>query len=315
MSYSNLASLLLPPDAFDISTHQVMGRRVAGGSFARGLCATLRASETLTVFCGSQSAAPALKELLAPVLQTGAQVRLESKLDPKVLAASGCLHLPDPGLHHWCWLRSNHPSTRFSLTGVTHTLCSHGVMHGLEQLVTAPLEAWDALVCTSRSAQQVVQAAMACMHERLERRFETGLPAPKGPQLPVIPLESTQALLIGGSGSTADKNNESGSTKLGLSKTAHCSALGRLCFHSKAHPLPLYRALERLTNKHEVVLIECGHIYNEMIAEAYNELANKFPRLKVRRRWITPATNEERTHPVQLIYFVHQRTTFRRPSV
>ena len=61
-------------------------------------------------------------------------------------------------------------------------------MQGLEQLVTAPLEPWDALVCTSRSALQVVQQAMCCMHERLERRFKQTLPQPYGPQLPLIPL-------------------------------------------------------------------------------------------------------------------------------
>ena len=52
--FPDLASLL-PSDAFDTSTHQVMGRRVAGSSFARGLCATLKASETLTVFSGGVS--------------------------------------------------------------------------------------------------------------------------------------------------------------------------------------------------------------------------------------------------------------------
>ena len=122
------------------------------------------------------------------MLRPGVQVQLKADLDPALIAASGCLHLPDPGLHHWCWLRSEGASNQFSLTGVTHTLCSHQVMQGMEQLVTAPLEPWDALVCTSRSAQQVVQKAMACMHERLERRFQRTLPQPHGPQLPLIPL-------------------------------------------------------------------------------------------------------------------------------
>ena len=71
MNSPDLASLLLPSDAFDTSTHQVMGRRVAGSSFARGLCATLKASETLTVFSGGGSAGQALEKLLAPVLRTG----------------------------------------------------------------------------------------------------------------------------------------------------------------------------------------------------------------------------------------------------
>ena len=173
MSAPGLASLLLPIDAFDTSNHQVMGRRVAGSSFAQGLAASLKPGDQLTVFAGSREGLPALQTLLQPVLQPGAQVHIQADLDPALIANSGCLHLPDPGLHQWCWLRAEGASSRFSLTGVTHTLCSHGVMQSLEQLVTAPLEPWDALVCTSRSALRVVQAAMACMHERLERRFPT----------------------------------------------------------------------------------------------------------------------------------------------
>jgi starch synthase len=293
----DLASLLLPPDAFDTSTHQVMGRRVAGGSFARGLCATLQASETLTVFCGGEGAAPALQDLLAPVLPAGAQVRLQPSLNVAALTHSGCLHLPDPGLHHWCWLRTGHPSTGFSLTGVTHTLCSHGVMQGLEQLVTAPLEPWDALVCTSRSAQQVVRAAMACMQERLQRRFGTPLPALQGPQLPVIPLGIDPSVFEWrGRFSSRQEQRDQARQQLHLSKSARVVLfLGRLSFHSKAHPLPLYRALERLSDQHEIVLVECGHLFNEAIAEAYEELARRFPGLSVRRLGgLTPATNQEK---------------------
>ena len=181
MSSPGLASLLLPIDAFDTSTHQVMGRRVAGSSFAQGLAASLKPGEQFSVFTGSQGSLPALQALLQPVLQPGTQVQIQADLDPALIANSGCLHLPDPGLHHWCWLRAEGASHRFSITGVTHTLCSHGVMQGLEQLVTAPLEPWDALVCTSRSALRVVQQAMDCMHERLERRFQQTLPPPQAP--------------------------------------------------------------------------------------------------------------------------------------
>ena len=188
MTSQGLASLLLPIDAFDTSAYQMMGRRVAGSSFAQGLAASLKPGDRLNVFTGSREALPALQTLLQPVLTGGAQVQLQADLNPELIARNGCLHIPDPALHHWCWLRAEGASNRFSLTGVTHTLCSHGVMQGLEQLVTAPLEPWDALVCTSGSALRVVQEAMACMQERLERRFQQTLPQPKGPQLPLIPL-------------------------------------------------------------------------------------------------------------------------------
>ena len=60
MKSPRLASLLLPFDAFDTSSHQVMGRRVAGSSFAKGLAASL-AGDQLNMFTGSRAALPALK--------------------------------------------------------------------------------------------------------------------------------------------------------------------------------------------------------------------------------------------------------------
>ena len=179
MTSHGLASLLLPIDAFDTSIHQVMGRRIAGSSFAQGLAASLKPGDQFNVFTGSRESLPALQELLQPMLKPGAQVELRADLDPALISESGCLHLPDPGLHHWSWLRAESAASRFSLTGVTHTLCSYGVMQGLEQLVTAPLEPWDSLICTSKSALQVVQEAMSRMHERLERRFQQTLPPQK----------------------------------------------------------------------------------------------------------------------------------------
>ena len=254
MNSPGLASLLLPSDAFDTYSLQMMGRRVAGSSFAQGLAASLKPGDQLNIFTGSRDAQPALRTLLQPVLATGAQVQLHPDLDPTLISRSGCIHVPDPGLHHWSWLRADGAANRFSLTGVTHTLCSHRVMQGLEQLVTAPLEPWDALVCTSRSALQVVQAAMTCMHERLERRFQQTLPQPQGPQLPLIPLGiNPEPFHWRGRFANRQEQRLQARQQLGLSPCARVVLfLGRLSFHSKAHPLPLYRALERLSAEREV---------------------------------------------------------------
>ena len=295
MTSPGLASLLLPIDAFDTSAHQVMGRRVAGSGFAQGLAASLRPGDKLSVFTGSREALPTLRNLLQPVLTQGALVQLQADLDPALIAESGCLHLPDPGLHHWCWLRAGGASSRFSLTGVTHTLCSHQVMQGLEQLVTAPLETWDALVCTSRSALDVVQKGMNCMHDRLERRFQQKLPPPQGPQLPLIPLGiDPESFHWRGRFASRQEQRLQARQELGLSRSARVVLfLGRLSFHSKAHPLPLYSALERLSDGHELVLLECGHIFNPTIAAAYDQLSQRFPRLSMRRLGGLNAASEE----------------------
>ena len=170
-------------------------------------------------------------------------------------------------------------------------------MQGLEQLVTAPLEPWDALVCTSLSALQAVQKAMSCMHERLERRFQQTLPAPEGPQLPLIPLGiDPKPFDWRGRFTNRQEQRLQARQQLGLPPQARVVLfLGRLSFHSKAHPLPLYRALDRLSVDHELVLLECGHIFNADIAAAYDQLAKRFPRLKLRRLGgLTAASDEEK---------------------
>ena len=84
--------------------------------------------------------------------------------------------------------------------------------------------------------------------------------------------------------------------KLGISKSARVVLfLGRLSFHSKAHPVALYRALERLAENREIILLECGHIYNSSIEEAYEQLAKRFPKLKVKRvGGLMAATEDEK---------------------
>jgi hypothetical protein len=44
--------------------------------------------------------------------------------------------------------------------------------------------------------------------------------------------------------------------------------LGRLSFHAKANPAPMYLALERLAKKHRLVLVECGWTASDLIAQA-----------------------------------------------
>jgi hypothetical protein len=46
---------------------------------------------------------------------------------------------------------------------------------------------------------------------------------------------------------------------------------GRLSFHAKAHPLAMYQAIDRLSTKFKLVLIECGWYANEHIEKAYQE--------------------------------------------
>ena len=299
MSTPYPAALLLPGDAFDTEQHQMMGRRVAGRAFALGITAALQPGEQLTVLGGQAADLPRLQQLLQPALPQGSSVALRRGLDPDVLQELGCLHLPDPGLGQWSQLRNGLAPSSFSLTGVTHTLCSNNVIGALEQLISAPLHPWDALVCTSKAAQEVVSQAIACQRELLERRFGIAIPAVDGPQLPVIPLAIDPTPFCWQERfESRQEQRLAARQQLGIS--AECFVVlfvGRLSFHSKAHPQPLYRALQALAKRATgpVLLLECGHLYNPRIEAAYGELAQDYPGLRVQRLGgLTPATEAEK---------------------
>lgn len=289
------AALLLPGDAFDTSQHQVMGRRVAGRGFAEAMAACLKPGERLEVLGFSREDLQALAQLLKPRLAPGGELLLRLGLSPTRLCQSGVLHLPDPGLSRWSLLRATSPPHAFSLTGVIHTVCSQAVLASLEQLYTAPLQPWDALVCTSRAGQQVVQRAMEGFRERLGQRLGLVLPPAPGPQLPIIPLGLDPAPLR--SPEPRQQWRLRARQTLGLAADATVVLfVGRLSFHSKAHPLVLYRALERLgLEQPGLVLLECGHLFNAAIGEAFDELAAQLSHVQVRRvGGLEPATEEQK---------------------
>lgn len=293
------AALLLPGDAFDTSQHQVMGRRVAGRGFAEAMAACLRPGERLELIAFSHDDLKQLAELLKPRLRTGADLLLRIGLNPGQLCCSGVLHLPDPGLPRWSLLRSTSQPHAFSLTGVIHTLCSEGVVNALEQLYSAPLHPWDALVCTSRAGQQVVHQAIEGFRDRLGRRLGMALPKSVGPSLPIIPLGIDPAPLSPPPSVQQSRQQWRLQARrvLGLPDDAYVVLfVGRLSFHSKAHPLVLYRALERLAQEERgVVLLECGHIFNAAIATAFDELAAQMTHLHVRRvGGLQPASEEQK---------------------
>ena len=131
---------------------------------------------------------------------------------------------------------------------------------------------------------------MACMHEHWWHAAEAA-----GSALPVIPLGiDPEPFHWRGRFDNRQEQRLQARQQLGLSPSARVVLfLGRLSFHSKAHPLPLYRALERLSAHHELVLLECGHIFNSSIAAAYDQLGQRFPRLTRRRLGGLKAASEE----------------------
>jgi alpha-maltose-1-phosphate synthase len=152
---------------------------------------------------------------------------------------------------------------------VNHTLSSARAMDGLTGLLTAPVQPWDAIICTSTASRAVIETLFARQEEHLSRRL--GATRFVRPQLPVIPLGVDCEVQV----RRSERRDEARSS-LGVEPGDFVVLfLGRLSFHAKANPAPMYLALERLARNHRVVLIECGWTANDQIAQAFSEARAK----------------------------------------
>lgn len=192
------------------------------------------------------------------------------------LAQVGTLHLPGPGLGEEAWRRSFHGAASWSLTGLTHTTASARVMEAIADFLTAPVQPWDALICTSTAVKEQVERQLEASAEHLRRRL--GAQRFVLPSLPVIPLG-----VIGDDEafSGAERLRASARRELALGPEAVVVLfVGRLSFHAKAHPVPMYLALEqaqaRLNGEgRQLVLVEFGVHGLEAVERAYAEAAQR----------------------------------------
>jgi glycosyltransferase involved in cell wall biosynthesis len=114
-------------------------------------------------------------------------------VDHQGLAEAAVLHVPDASIGHFAWLRRRGRQRGYSLCGVAHGIDSDRVMQHLADMLLAPLQPWDALVCTSSSVRASVEGLCEQWADYLRTRTHaTRSVVPV--QLPVIPLGVDTAL-------------------------------------------------------------------------------------------------------------------------
>ncbi|MGG5887683.1 glycosyltransferase [Falsiroseomonas sp. HC035] len=263
------AALLYAPDGFDESRPQVMGRQAAGAGFLRGLVrhADFDRLVALTTRPGHAGA------FRRQVASLGARVPVETleEAEYRRLAETGCLMLPGPSLGGHGWRRRRvAAAAEFSLVGITHTIASEAAMESIAGLLTAPVQPWDALVCTSTAVRGAVRRLWAGEAAWLARRV--GATRPEGPALPVIPLGVDAEALAPDPRARAEWRARLGIGPRDVAVLHH----GRLSFHAKAHPLPMFLGIARAasaTPGTRVVLILSGWFADETQRRAFTEMA------------------------------------------
>lgn len=270
------AALWLPQDAFDRSVGYLNGRRIAGGQFLSAVTAHLESSEQLHVICPEESG----REMLCK--QSGRiadRLIFHSELRHQHLAQIGCLHLADPSLVSFAKRRLPLREADYSISGVIHTLCSRSAIDAISDCVASDLYPWDALVCSSASGRAVVHQLWQARMEFLARRFSAERISDAWmPKTPVIPLPGPTCQPYCPHLSRQDRRLQARAS-LGVDPQAFVvCTVGRLSFSSKAHPIPLYRALAELatTLDQRLVLVECGAYPSPDVRHTYERLALSF---------------------------------------
>jgi glycosyltransferase involved in cell wall biosynthesis len=180
----------------------------------------------------------------------------------------GSLHIAGPFGAGQAFHRRGVDQRGWSLTGVTHTMSSHAAADAIASLVTAPVQSWDALICSSRAVRAAVQSSLDEQCDYLSRRFG-GAPVAPALQLPVIPLGVRCADFA-----AAPERRAAVRAQLGIPDgEVVVLYAARLSFHAKAHPYPMYLALQKaakLTGK-PVHLLLAGWFSDSFQERVYRE--------------------------------------------
>lgn len=267
-----LPALRYETDGFRVPEGRIMGRHSAGHSFLKAFVQAAHGTTSVTGVGAQAKTAEAFAQDIR-ALDPNLNAQFIQLNDQRAIAQKGTMHLADPSLSIHANLRQSVGPAAYSLTGVTHTISSMGAMGLIADLLTAPVMPWDGLICTSDAVKRSVQALMGAQADYLRWRFGESL-ACEGPQLATIPLGVDCESFAGFSD---DQNAARAALGLEPDDVAFLF-LGRLSFHAKAHPLPMYLGLEEVAQKlkKKLVLIQCGWFANEFIEKAFRDGAARF---------------------------------------
>lgn len=268
------AAILYQPEGFDTRGQRIMGRQSAGEGFLKAL-AHYGTAESLYCCTKEKAAFEDFAQRVRPWLSNSRQIRWLPTGNPLALAEAGTLYRPDPLIGELAWQRRYTNQQAYSLCGVTHTLVSKGVMAGIGDLMIAPVQPWDALICTSRAAKTLIERLLGTWAEYLAVRL--GAKPTIQFKLPVIPLGVDCEAFP--QGQVARELRSRLRQQLGIGPDDIVVLfVGRLIFHAKAHPVPMYLAVERAakaTNA-KVHLIQAGWFEDQQQEVAFKQAASLF---------------------------------------
>ena len=162
--------------------------------------------------------------------------------DTSLPTRTGVLLRGQPYLAELAWVRSQAGSHRsFSLVGLIHSIAPPIIREQIAAASLAPVQHWDALICTSPAVQQAITTLFDDWEGYLRER--TGAQVVPRPQLPLIPLAVEVEAIARQASSSADRRDLR--ERLGLAEEDLLLLwVGRLSYFEKAFPQVMFQAAQ-----------------------------------------------------------------------
>jgi alpha-maltose-1-phosphate synthase len=269
------AAILYKRDGYDTQRQRLLGRQAAGAGFLKGLV-QYGTADSLFCYASTQPEFADFCQLIAEWYSPQPRrVQWIPEHQPTAIAQAGTLYRPDSILAPLAWQRRFNNQRAYSLCGVTHTIASKAVMQGIGDLLLGPLQPWDALICTSEAVKHAVIQILDDWADYLGDR--TGTKLIPQLQLPVIPLGvDCQTFPVG---EVAAEMRQQLRQELCIAADEIVVLfVGRLVFYAKAHPVPMYQALEQAAQATETKLhlIQAGWFESPEEAQHFQAAAKTF---------------------------------------
>ncbi|HEY9653382.1 MAG TPA: glycosyltransferase family 4 protein, partial [Coleofasciculaceae cyanobacterium] len=267
------AAILYQRDGYDTRGQRLMGRQAAGEGFLKAL-ARYGTADSLYCCTRDKTSFEEFEKQVRPWLSGSRQVRWVPANNPLALKEVGTVYRPDPLITELAWQRRYTDQRAYSFCGITHTLASKEVMRGIGDLLIAPVQPWDAIICTSQAVKATMERLFETWGDYLEQRLGQ---RPENPvKLPVIPLGIDSEAFPQGQAAKEIRNKLRQQLGIGQDDLV-VLFVGRLIFHAKAHPVPMYLAVERAaqaTNA-KVHLVQAGWFEDQQQESAFKQSAAK----------------------------------------
>jgi len=265
-------ALYLNPEAFDTTQPALMGRQSAGESFLRGYLKHSTA-DGFDFWNVANRSREQLDAFVSKIGQTDKPITWIARHDRAALGRAGAAHLPSPSLAREAWARhSVKGRLSYGVSAITHTTASANIMDMLADIITAPIEPWDALICTSTAVRASVEIELDAVRADLEDRL--GATRVPKPNLVTIPL----GVNVDDFATSAEQRDHWRKTLDIPDDAVVVLYVGRFNPHAKMNPIPMAMALERAAqiSGKTIVWIQAGWAGSAAHEKVYHEETRRF---------------------------------------